>query len=315
MMHDTKAKLVAAILLTLLGLGLFTPVVVRLAEFSQMQGSKHYSHFVLIPLIAGYGIFVRRRDIWEAALEQGKKQPRVPLSWHVLPGLLGPVLVAFSLVIYAFEARWNFGISLNDHLVLMTASLVVYIMGAFVWVFGSDAFRVARFPLLFLVFLIPVPEVLLQRIIVGLQVASTGVVDFLFQLTGTVYLRDGFRFSLPGLQIEIAQQCSGIRSGLSLFIVSILAGHMSLRTTWGKLALALAVFPITVFKNGVRIVLLSLLAVHWDPAIMHGSLHTTGGIPFFVVAMALLGLALLAIRRLEGRAHSRSKRSVESALP
>jgi exosortase len=149
-----------------------------------------------------------------------------------------------------------------------------------------------------MVFMIPIPEVILHKIINVLQVASTEVSDLLFGLMGVPYTRDGFVFNLPRISIEVAEECSGIRSSLALFITSVLAGYFFLDEFWKKTALALFVFPVTVFKNGIRIITLSLLGSYVDEKFLTQSwLHHSGGFVFFIPALALLGLALWALRR------------------
>ena len=98
----------------------------------------------------------------------------------------------------------------------------------------------------------------------------------------------------------MAPQCSGIRSSLALVITSVLAGHMFLKTGWKKWALVLAVIPVTMLKNGIRIVTLSLFAVYVDKRILTDSaLHTDGGILFFVLALLLMAPILFVLRRSE----------------
>jgi exosortase/archaeosortase family protein len=100
--------------------------------------------------------------------------------------------------------------------------------------------------------------------------------------------------------VEVAEQCSGIRSSVCLVITSVLAGYLFLKKGWSKVVLVLSVFPITVFKNALRIVTLSLLAAYVDPGFIGRSwLHTSGGIPFFVVGLMLLGPVLWGLRKAE----------------
>jgi exosortase/archaeosortase family protein len=103
------------------------------------------------------------------------------------------------------------------------------------------------------------------------------------------------------LSVEVAKQCGGIRSSLVLFIVSLLMGHMFLSSWRRKFILSLWVLPITIVKNAIRIVTLTLLGVYVDPRILESTLHRRGGIPFFIVALSLLGVVLWFLRRSENR--------------
>jgi exosortase len=108
-------------------------------------------------------------------------------------------------------------------------------------------------------------------------------------------------FEVPGLAIEVAEQCSGIRSSLALLITSIIAGYMILETKKRRIILAISVIPITVIKNAIRITTLTLLSVYVDMAWMTSSwLHRGGGIVFFMIVLVLFLIpTLLLLRRSE----------------
>ena len=116
--------------------------------------------------------------------------------------------------------------------------------------------------------MIPIPGVLLDRIVFFLQSMSADVSDAFFRLAGVPVFRDGFTFSLPGLSIEVAKECSGIRSSLSLLLTSFIAGHLFLKHFGSKAVLSVCVLPITVIKNGIRIVTLALLGVYVDRRVL-----------------------------------------------
>jgi exosortase len=258
----------------------YTPINALYAS----SNSEYYSHIALIPLVSIYLIYQNRKDIFA----------NQKYSFTVgMPLLLIGVLLFFA-------GRTN-GLQLdqNDFASLIALSIVIFINGAFIFFYGIQAFKTALFPLLFLIFIIPIPSALMERIIYFLQVGSTEFTNLLFMASGVPFMRDGFVFQLPIANIEIAKQCSGIRSGLALFITAILAGHMFLKSAWKKIILVVCAIPITMFKNGIRIVALSLLGNYVDPRILQSSLHREGGIPFFIVALLLLAPILFFLRKSE----------------
>ena len=98
----------------------------------------------------------------------------------------------------------------------------------------------------------------------------------------------------------MAEECSGIRSFLALTITGVLAGHLLLRTGWARGTLALAILPIAIVKNAVRIVVLSLLAIHVDKSFITGSVvHSRGGIPLFFVTLLVVGGVVWLLQRAE----------------
>jgi exosortase/archaeosortase family protein len=62
------------------------------------------------------------------------------------------------------------------------------------------------------------------------------------------------------------------------------------------------VVPITIFKNGLRIVTLSLLGNYVSPSILSSDLHRQGGIPFMILAVILLSIVVRWLRNSENRA-------------
>jgi exosortase len=245
--------------------------------------SDFYSHIVLIPLVTGYLVYTRRRELL------GNPSPPYGMG---LAGVLG------GTALYLLGVRDGAGLSENDLVALWVFSVLIFWTGGFILLYGREALRKNYFPFLFLLFMVPIPGAALQKIIYALQLASTEVSDVLFGLSGVPYTREGFVFHLPRVSVEVAEVCSGIRSSLALFITSILAGHFFLDKFWKKAVLAVFVFPVTVFKNGIRIFTLSLLGAYVDPKFLTGSfLHQSGGFIFFIPALALLGLALLLLRK------------------
>jgi exosortase len=143
---------------------------------------------------------------------------------------------------------------------------------------------------------------LLSGVIGFLQWGSAEVTDLVFTFLGVPFFREGFVFGLPNMTIHIAEECSGIRSTVSLLITSFVAAHFFLRSMWGKVVLVTIVIPLAIVKNAFRIVGLSLLANYVDPSFITGSvLHRSGGIPLFVLSLAILSSLAWLIRKLEQR--------------
>ncbi|KMQ51455.1 Eight transmembrane protein EpsH [Chitinispirillum alkaliphilum] len=217
-----------------------------------------------------------------------------------LPGYrVGAALIVLSLLL--FLHRWFFidSLSSNDQMFFSALTLVFFIVGLIVLFFGTEMLRKAPFPFVFLLFAAPLPEAVLNRVIFFLQISSAETVNLLFHLTGTEFIRTGSVFHLQDLSIHIAPECSGIRSSLSLFLAGIIAAELFLRKKRYRLLLLMSIVPITVFKNAVRIVALTLLSIHVDPSFLFGPLHTQGGKPIFVFALILLGGVLFALMRIE----------------
>jgi exosortase len=255
------------------------------AQFFRFSLEQEYSpHFSLILFVSLYLMYTHRQTL--CACVDYCARGGIPL---VLAGLL----------CYLLGLTLQSGLGKQDFLALTTLGVITVWIGGFVTCFGLQATRTALFPLGFLMFIIPLPEALLFHIITALQQASADMVDILFQLTPLPVLREGLSFLLPGLSIEVARECSSIRSSWALLITGVLVSHLLLRRWWSKAAVLLLVFPLAVFKNGVRIVTLTLLTLYVDPGFMHGDLHTRGGVVFFGISCIILLIIILGLRKLE----------------
>jgi exosortase len=266
----------------------FTAAAVLLAywPFERLMStgrSDYYSHILLIPFISAYFLFIERKSVLR----------ETSYSWTT-----GLLLVLLGLAIYVTALLLRRSLSVNDFGSLATAGSIVLLWGGFLLAFGRIAFGAARFLLLFLIFAIPVPEFLLDGFIRMLQVGSTEVTQWLFDLTGTGYVRNGFEFQLAGINIEVAKECSGIRSSIALIITGVLVGHLFLKSGVNTAVLLIAMLPITIFKNAVRILTLSLLAIHVDTRFITDSfLHHSGGFIFFIPALGLMALVVWLLRK------------------
>jgi exosortase len=289
-----RGKGVVLLAALLAGAGVLAYAVPLAGLFRAAYRDETFSYIVFIPLVSLYFLYEDRKGIFDAVA--GSPIPGVVLS---------------SLGVLLYLAAWKGAVGSSvpvEHYALYALSAVLFFEGILGVLAGAGGLWAARFPLLFLFFMIPIPEGILRPIVRFLQAGSAEVSYWVIRSVGVPIFRDGFLFTLPGLTIEVAEQCSGIRSGLSLFLVSILAGHLFLKSGGRKLALAAAVVPIAIAKNGLRIVTLSLIAAYVDRGVLQGPLHKAGGIPFFGVALVMLAVVLWVLRRGESRKTPRSPR-------
>ena len=246
--------------------------------------SEYYSHIALIPLVSIYLVYINRKEIF------------AKVNYLFVLGI--PVLL-LGIALFLGGFLWGAPLDQNNYASLIAFSIFIFINGAFILLYGMQAYRSALFPLLFLIFTVPIPTALMDNIIHFLQVGSTEFVNLLFLASGVPFVRDGFVFQLSNISVEVAKECSGIRSGMAIFIVAILAGYMFLKSYWKIIFLIVCAVLIAMLKNGIRILTLSLLGNYVDPRILESSLHREGGIPFFIVALLLLAPILFFLRRSE----------------
>jgi exosortase len=259
-----------------------TGVLRQLVDLS--MNDRTASHAVLVPFVSLALIVMRRESIFSATRT----------AWVAAIGC-GAVGVAAMWLGVALRAAGRDADALSASVV----GLVVLLIGGFLMCYGRTAFRAALFPLLFLIFMIPVPTVLLDASVAFLKRGSAEAVSGLLTLTGTPFHRDQFVFSMPNVAIVIADECSGIRSSIGLLLTSLLVGDMFLQTGWKKALFVAAMVPLAIVKNAIRIVSLVQLAVRVDPGFLTGQLHHEGGIVFYLLTLLIAAPLFLALQRSE----------------
>jgi exosortase len=260
---------------------LFKGSLFQLAKFSEHSES---SYIPLIPLISGFLIFVRKKSIFERA---------EPSLW------LGGCIVAGGILLwFVKDYLWTGSIT---NLEFSALALVITWSGLFVVWFGPQAAHRALLPLCLLLFMVPIPEHVMSIAIQFLQDGSAVLSYELFRLLGVPALRVGTVISVPGLTVQVAPECSGVRSSISLLILTLAVGNLYLRFGWSKVLLVLTLIPLVVVKNAIRIVTLTLLASYVNPSFLNGPLHRRGGIFIFLIALTMLLPLITAMRWLERR--------------
>src|SRR5215472_2804429 len=244
------------------------------------------SHLVLIPCIGAVILYLGRHKISENAAT----------DWV----LGGTFLLPAGLVVFGshfVKSAPQLGLQLSGSIL----ALVLIWVAGFSICWGKASLRAAQFPFLFLLLMVPIPPSVLDRIIVLLQEGSAWITGAFFDLVGVPALREGLVFHLARVNIEVAKECSGIRSSMALLILALLVAHFQLKSFWNKLLFIVFGVFMMILKNGVRIATLTLLAVYVNPDFLFGRLHHQGGVVFFLLALLLLLPVLFFLQRTEAK--------------
>jgi exosortase len=273
-------------MIALLALGLILAFYGRpLAELWNLARSDEaYAYVLLVPVLAAFLLFLDRKQTLalkecSPAVGAGLVAGAASVHWWVGTQSFAPPLLAMSIL-----------------------ALVVSWWGLFLFFFGAKAWRRSAFAMGFLLLMVPLPPFAMAGAVEGFQRASADATEALLAALGVSFFRDGFLFMLPNITVMVAEECSGIRSALILFVSVVAVSRALLHTVATRIALVSLVVPLAVAKNAIRIVGLMLLANDVDPTYITDSwLHRHGGAPLFMLAFAVvLGVALL-LRRLERR--------------
>lgn len=260
-------------------MALFWRPLLGLAQFA--FNNDDASHILVIPFISAWLLFRERKQTFRR------------VSYDLAPAA---VILLFAAAGLGWTLKYSNGGSLAGYALV----LVLFLIAGFALIFGRNALREGRFALLFLFFMVPLPPALADRITYFLQEGSADLSAGFFDLMGVPFLRQGFVFHLPRVTIEVARECSGIRSSIALIILSLLAVHFYLRTFWKQAVFVVCGLLMMLVKNAIRIVTLTLLAVYVDSDFLYGRLHHQGGAVFFMVSLLLLVPIFWLLERREG---------------
>jgi exosortase C (VPDSG-CTERM-specific) len=243
-----------------------------------------YSYILLIPFISLYLAWLRKDEL----LHDSKPERKLAL----LPFAAG---LSSSLGLLVLHSRWR--LAPVDWLAWNLFAFFLLLISACCLCLSRQNLRTLAFPLAFLIFLVPFPVIIRDAIESFLQHRSADAAELLFGLVGTPLLRQGVTLQLPGFSLEVAPECSGIRSTLVLFISSLVAGQLFLRSPLKRAVFTLAVIPLGILRNAFRIVVIGELCVHVDPGFINSPIHHRGGPVFFAISMVPFLLLLYCLRK------------------
>ena len=250
---------------------------------SQWASDDNYSHgFVVVPL-AAFFVWERRQALAAAVAR---------------PSVVGLLTIALSLLLFVTGA-------LGAELFLTRVSLIGVLAGTVLLLYGPTHLRILAFPLGFLLLMVPLPAIVFNQIAFPLQLLASNAGEWVIATAGVPVLRDGNILQLPSRTLEVAEACSGIRSLISLLMLSILLGYFTERRLWRRLILAVATIPLAIVANAIRVAGTGLASEWISSDAADGFFHTFSGWLMFLVTCA----GLLAIQKALPRGRLRTPTS------
>ena len=224
----------------------------------------NYSHGFLIPPIAAF-LAWERRDRFLSAPAQ--------------TGATGLVVIAGSFAILATGGPF-----------LARLSLVGSLAGAVLTMFGWARFRTVVFPLAILLLMIPLPAAVFESIESPLQSATSLFSETMIRTAGIPVFRDGNLLALGNVTLEVAEECSGVRTAISLVVLGLVFGYAPDARRWPRLFVVAMTIPVVICTNSMRVAATAVSAHYYGRDAATGFLHDLYGWLAFAAAFAILML-------------------------
>ena len=224
-----------------------------------------YSHGVLIPPLAAYIAWMQRDEILAEPAQQNAG------------GLILTALGCVTLLLGKIGAEFF----------LSRISIVIILTGIVLTFWGLRRLQRLLFSLILLATMVPLPQIVYNKMATPLQLFSSAVASSSLQAMGIPVYRDGNIMNLAEISLGVAEACSGLRSMSSLTVLGLVIGFFICRTTWARVLLVALAIPTAIFMNVVRIVATALMARE-DPALAEGFFHSFSGWIVFLCGFAIL---------------------------
>ena len=260
----------------------YAPILYRMVM--QWANDEDMGHGFFVPVISAIIIWQRRHTL--------RQIPRKSNAW----GLLLVVIAALQ----------ELAATLGAELFTARLAFVISLFGVVLFLGGKNWVKALLFPLLLLLFMIPIPQIIYARLTLGLQQLASHLAEIMIGWMGIPVIRTGNLLELPSQTLNIVDACSGIRSLLSLTFLSLIYAYFTDKRIWMRWALLISTVPIAIGANAIRVALTGLLS-EINTNLARGLFHEVEGYIVFVVALGALlvthRLFILMARRARKPAH------------
>ena len=238
-----------------------------------------FSHGFLIPFISLYLLWQRTDQLAKLSVS-----PRNLGILLILGALF--LLIVGNLAAEYFTQRISF--------LLLLPGIILYLLG---W----QHLKLLAFPIAFLIFMIPIPSILLLKITFPMQLFAAKVAAFTLQVIDIPVLREGNVIHLVDNTLEVERACSGIRSLISLLAIGTIMAYFLSKINWQRVIIILSCFPIAIATNAFRVTMTGILANYYGMKAAEGFFHGFSGMVLYFVGLILVGVVGILLSKIGKR--------------
>jgi exosortase B len=168
-------------------------------------------------------------------------------------------------------------------------SLIWVLTGAVLVLLGSAGLKVIWFPLFFMIFMLPLPGLLVAAVTMPMKIAVSAVAEFVLHGWGYPIARTGVILQVGQYQLLVADACAGLHTLFTLEALGLLyLNLMRHESLFRNVTLAILIIPISFIANVIRVMVLTLITYHFGDAAGQGFLHGFAGMVLFLSALLLI---------------------------
>ena len=207
------------------------------------------------------------------------------------PGFMANIasfsLVLLSLLMFIFGWRW-------DYLFISTLSLIPLLFGLITYLYGMAITKKLSFPILYLLCLVPPPIGILDNLTLPMRYGISVATEAILKVLHYPITREGLLLSIGGHEIFMGQPCSGFRSLITIFSLSLVYVYLAKGGLAKKFILVSSIVPLALFGNLIRVTSVCIATYYLGESAGQKFFHDFSGIVIFVVMIAgLLGIEAL----------------------
>jgi len=232
----------------------------------------NYGHAYFVPAAAGYLVWRKR-----AAIRSEVRKPSVAGFALIVPAIVLHVMAA-KVGLFRFSM----------------VAFVASVAGGTVIFFGWGLLRQLAFPLVLLLFAVPIP-LYLESATLPMKLMASATSTGILNAFGLSVYREGTIIYLANMSLEVATACSGLRSLVLVTTVGAFYGYVSQESNARRWIVFLASIPIAIGANVARIVGTAVLSNFTSTEAAHKIIHDFSGVFVFVVAGVLFVLTSMIV--------------------
>jgi len=243
---------------------LFFPLFPELV--SQWSTDPDSSHGFLIPLLSAYFIWTRREELKRIPIEEWSAG-----IWMVLAG---SVLFVFSKMGFQFYFQ--------------CVGMLVVLYGLAAIHLGKGMVKKLTFPGLYLVFMIPLPQIVYETLTMHLRLFSTNLAYLVIRLVGIPATREGNIIKLQTASLIVGNPCSGLRGLVSFIVGSLAIGYLFQKKVANRVILVGVSIILAMVLNILRLVFLAVIAHTLRLEKIPISIHDAEGMIVLIIGLFIM---------------------------